>query len=259
MGRAIVLLIPRPDIPLSYYGIPSWWRFDDYAYQVRYLLGGCHSLLHGRVRARHRSRPQTGFHPPVSSTGFYMDHLHYTYLEGGYSDIKPDNILIDKDGHIKLSDFGLSTGFHKQHDAHYYQRLLDSANGVQTPASARQQARNSVMVNAIHLTMSSKDQIATWKANRRKLVRGFWVPELAPPFTHISLSRHTRRLVRLTISLPRSSFSRGTVTNVTGGLWVRSCSSAWLDTRRSALNPHMRRTKRSSTGRIISPSLMMYT
>ena len=27
------------------------------------------------------------------------------------------------------------------------------------------------MVNAIHLTMSNKDQIATWKANRRKLVR----------------------------------------------------------------------------------------
>ena len=72
----------------------------------------------------------------------------------------------DKDGHVKLSDFGLSTGFHKQHDSTYYQRLMESAKN----RNSTQAARNSVMVNSINLTMTSKDQIATWKANRRKLV-----------------------------------------------------------------------------------------
>lgn len=41
--------------------------------------------------------------------------LGYLHQEGViYRDLKPENILLDKDGHIKLTDFGLSKKLESQ-------------------------------------------------------------------------------------------------------------------------------------------------
>ncbi|EJD01242.1 AGC/NDR protein kinase [Fomitiporia mediterranea MF3/22] len=146
--------------------VQLFYSFQDAAYLyliMEFLPGG--DLMTMLIKYDTFSEDVTRFY--IAECVLAIEAVHH--LGFIHRDIKPDNILIDKDGHIKLSDFGLSTGFHREHDSSYYQKLLDQANGVNSPTSAAQAARNSVMVNAIHLTMTSKDQIATWKANRRKL------------------------------------------------------------------------------------------
>ncbi|KXS21365.1 kinase-like protein [Gonapodya prolifera JEL478] len=99
---------------------------------------------------------------PEDVTRFYMaecvlaiDSIHE--LGFVHRDVKPDNLLIDKDGHVKVSDFGLSTGLHKMYSTEAWREGPPPVLDHGPDGSVKR------------IDVSRKDRLATWKKNRRAI------------------------------------------------------------------------------------------
>merc|ERR1740122_892788 len=90
----------------------------------------------------------------IAETALAIECIHK--LGFIHRDIKPDNLLLDSSGHIKLSDFGLCTGLKKSHRTDFYRDLSHAAiklSDFSGPGGP----------------MDSKRRAESWKKNRRQL------------------------------------------------------------------------------------------
>ncbi|XP_044766975.1 serine/threonine-protein kinase tricornered isoform X3 [Coccinella septempunctata] len=91
----------------------------------------------------------------IAETALAIDSIHK--LGFIHRDIKPDNLLLDAKGHLKLSDFGLCTGLKKSHRTDFYRDL----------SQAKPSDFSKFIISSS--PMDSKRRAESWKKNRRAL------------------------------------------------------------------------------------------
>lgn len=137
---------------------------DDFLYLVmEYLPGG--DMMRWLIERDIFSEEETKFY--IAELIVSVDSIHQ--MEYVHRDLKPDNILLTADGHIKLSDFGLSKPFIIEESETDTKALLMEATENQ---SIKKNPQN------------RKDKMATWKKRARIIMystvgsSGYIAPEV---------------------------------------------------------------------------------
>ncbi|KAK9269915.1 hypothetical protein L1049_025488 [Liquidambar formosana] len=130
---------------------------SDFLYLImEYLPGG--DIMTLLMREDLLSEEVARFYIAESILAIHSIHQH-NYV---HRDIKPDNLILDKNGHLKLSDFGLC----KPLDNKYSTMLLE--NEVLTSQESTSEIEGHSGCDGAPWSMP-KEQLLQWKRNRRAL------------------------------------------------------------------------------------------
>jgi len=119
---------------------------------MEFLPGG--DLMTLLINREILTNEETQFY--IAESLIAIDSIHQ--LGFIHRDIKPDNLLLDDRGHIKLSDFGLCTGLKRAHTTEFYRSL--------TPSVAEPSDFTNVTGS---VGSSSRTRQEHWQRNRRQL------------------------------------------------------------------------------------------
>jgi len=124
---------------------------SDYLYLImEYVPGG--DMMTMLIKYDTFTEPQTIYY--IAQTVMAIDSIHQLgYI---HRDIKPDNLLLDSNGQIKLSDFGLCTGLQTKQFSSLYKKLIGEA--IDLKKSDKEDNKR-----------SQKEKMDTWKKKRRLL------------------------------------------------------------------------------------------
>jgi len=147
-----------------------YWSFQDdtYLYLVmEYCPGG--DLMKILIKEDILSEPVTRFY--MSECAAAIHHLHD--LDYVHRDLKPDNMLISKDGHLKLSDFGLA----KHYDTEYHSMTTDVITKYQNAKVDTKDDENAKQRNNMGLFKKNKKN----RKNRALLFSAVGTPNYIAP------------------------------------------------------------------------------
>lgn len=135
--------------------VQLFYSFQDseFLYLImEYLPGG--DIMTLLIREEVLSEEVARFYIAESILAIHSIHQH-NYV---HRDIKPDNLILDKNGHLKLSDFGLCKPLENK-----YSSILFGEDDITTPDS-----EGSFRDGRSHWPMP-REQLQQWKRNRRAL------------------------------------------------------------------------------------------